>query len=277
MKLPEGSCSVSQYRKSYTGLSSDELLALSQCGGEAVRLYIALALHCYGRKTKGFASKKKLLHTMGKEKRLGGKGWKSNMNKLFRELESAGLFHWGNKRRVWTKDNQWGLPMKAKVIHRQELKKQKEQKQSQVKNDSPSQDSYSESQVENGAKSSTVDSFQSQVEKDTHNIKDINEIDINIRNKNKINNNQFIDKENSWLTQYDPDEIYSKAGNKHSRKGILQRLENNEIPIFLSNYSDEELEDIANNLQLKRSNPEGMRILKKWCFDTGVFMRLLER
>ena len=81
-------------KRNYTGINEEELQALAKCSGEAVRLYIALCMFCYGPKSTGFASKEQIMLKMHKQSLMEKKGWKTNMNKLFSQLEKAGLFEW---------------------------------------------------------------------------------------------------------------------------------------------------------------------------------------
>ncbi len=138
-------------KRNYTGINEEELQALANCSGEAVRLYIALCMFCYGPKSTGFASKEQIMLKMHKQSLMEKKGWKTNMNKLFSQLEKAGLFDWGDKRRAWNATNKWALPIKATVVATSQVKstRQSSKKYSggQVKNTSTSSNKHSEGQV----------------------------------------------------------------------------------------------------------------------------------
>jgi hypothetical protein len=169
--------------RSYTGLWNEELLALAPCSGEAVRLYIALSLFCYGPATKGFAGKEMIAEKMMRRNKKGELltskvGWKSNMNKLFRELESHGLFHWGDKRRAWNRTNQWSLPVKAAIVA-----SMKKGKKGQVDSTRGAGKMDLESQVDSTEKSSKKN-LESQVNSTHHNSRMNSKLDITIEEYN---------------------------------------------------------------------------------------------
>lgn len=245
----------------YTGLTLEELQALSECSGEAVRVYWALSMYCYGNKWSGYASKETIIRNMGKEcllvcpKTGKEKNWKQPFNRILRQLEEAGLLDRGNKNRAWCSSNPWTLTLKRKIVRRRLKQK-----------GSTSQQKGS---------SSRTNKVQKVEPKRFTRIIELNNI---------INNSSYsIEHENCSMTNMstaDSSMIENKTGNQYQVSEILIRLEKEKDTQILWNYHIEDLNEILKSkenrfITLREDHPIAISILKDWFSEENIIERFL--
>jgi hypothetical protein len=181
----------------YTGLDAEELKALSIVNGEAVRVYLALSMRCFGKTYTGFASKETLIRDMGMDHLLfdeetgKAKNWLQPFNRKLKELEDAGLLDRGKKRFPWSKGNPWTLTLKKKILEKRMKQKGSVKKQK-----------GSETRTKSVSKENQLSSDE-RTEKVQHNNK------LNNKNNNKLNNISYIN-----INEY---EEYEREGSMYRR------------------------------------------------------------
>lgn len=245
----------------YTGLTLEELQALSECSGEAVRVYWALSMYCYGNKWSGYAGKETIIRNMGKEcllvcpKTGKKKNWKQPFNRILRQLEEAGLLDRGDKTRAWCSSNPWTLTLKRKIVRERLKQKGSTSGTNKVQEGEPKK-------------------FKARTNKVHHKNKKNNIIN------NKFNNTSYsIEHENCSITA-GSSMIENKTGNQYQVSEILVKLEKEKNTAVLWNYHIEDLNEILKSQQnqfvnLREDHPIAISILKDWFSKENIIERFL--